>query len=79
MLHRPLMRDERLFSAQEIAEKLGVSTAAVYKAVSDGQLPVLRLGGRMLFSWPDVLEHLRASNHNTTHGQNHGGQNEGAH
>ena len=81
MLHRPLMQDERLYSASEVAEKLGVSAGAVYKAVSDGQLPALRLGGRILFSWPDVLSHLKAHNttHNTHHDQTTGGQTQDAH
>jgi excisionase family DNA binding protein len=42
---------ERLgYSAKEVADKLGLDTKTVYRAISMGQIPVLRVGNRQIIT-----------------------------
>ncbi len=40
--------DRRTLTVSECAKALGVSLGTMYKVVNDGQVPVLRLGKRLL-------------------------------
>lgn len=60
---------QRTYSAQEVADRLGISVSMVYKMVRTGELPCLRIGDRMIFNvavlaskWPDVFgDEVRAA------------------
>jgi excisionase family DNA binding protein len=44
---------ERLgYSAKEVADKLGLDTKTVYRAIAMGQIPVLRVGNRQIITAP---------------------------
>ena len=51
------------YSAQEVALRLGVSAACIYKAVAQGDLPSLRLRGRILIPREPLERLLRESGH----------------
>ncbi|HXT74372.1 MAG TPA: helix-turn-helix domain-containing protein [Candidatus Angelobacter sp.] len=58
-----------ILTPEELAEKLKVGISWVYeKSRARGKhngvpLPCLRLGRYLRFSWPDVVEWMRANNH----------------
>jgi len=51
---------ERLLSAKELAEKLGVHVNYVYGLAASGQLPSFRIGGTRRFRWSEVEAWLEA-------------------
>lgn len=44
----PLTGDRWAFSVTEVALRLGISRAHAYRMVATGELPAVRLGGRMV-------------------------------
>jgi excisionase family DNA binding protein len=53
---RPLIETERLvFTVAEAGELLGISRAFAYELVAHGELPVLRLGRRMVVPKASLL------------------------
>ena len=51
---------ERLWTAQEVAEYLGVHEKTVYRWKNQGGLPCSRLGNRLRFDPNDVLRWVSA-------------------
>ncbi len=49
---------KELLTVEELAERLKMSNSWVRLRVYDGTLPVIRLGRRIRFSWPDVCRSL---------------------
>jgi excisionase family DNA binding protein len=47
-----------LLTIAETRARLRVSRSTLHQAVKRGAIPCLRLGGRVLFSWPQVLAAL---------------------
>jgi excisionase family DNA binding protein len=60
---------ENLISAQEAAERLGVSFWTVYRLARNGQLASIRLGRRRLFAEEDLERLIRDTRNarETTH------------
>jgi excisionase family DNA binding protein len=52
---------ERLLSVREARDVLGISAAMFYKLVSQGELPVVKLGERTLFRPSDIDELVERS------------------
>lgn len=50
---------ERLLTAKELADKLGVHSNYVYALATSGQLPSFRIGGNRRFSWSEVNAWLK--------------------
>lgn len=48
------MSDDRLLTAAEVAERLGVPETWVYRAARSGKLPSVKLGHYVRFRWSDV-------------------------
>jgi len=46
----------KLLKSQEVAEKLGVSKSYVYQLISNGELPVVRLGEKAIRIRPEDLD-----------------------
>lgn len=54
---------ETLLTPEQVADRLQVSRKTVYRWISAGDLPALKLGGRTIrVSWPDVLAMIRHQN-----------------
>lgn len=49
---------ERLLTADEVAERLGIHPKTIYLAARTGKLPCRRLGGAVRFVWSEVDEAL---------------------
>jgi excisionase family DNA binding protein len=50
-----------IYSADEVAELLGVNRKTIYEAASRGDIPHRRLGRRLIFERGSVLAWLRQS------------------
>ena len=55
------MSDCKLLSIPEAAERIGVSRASLYRAVNNGLLPLVKIGGRSLVDPTDLTALVNAS------------------
>ena len=50
-----------LLTIDQLSERLGVCTRTARNLMRKGQIPVIRLSGKLLrFSWRSVMEHLES-------------------
>lgn len=49
-----------LWNVREAAKALNLSTVSVYRMASEGALPVVRIGGRVLFAPKDIHAYVRS-------------------
>jgi excisionase family DNA binding protein len=49
------------YEVPELAEQLGISRNSLYKAIKRGQVPCIRLGGRIILPRPAIDEWLRSA------------------
>ena len=49
-----------LLDVRELAQRLDVTEATVYRLTSEGKLPALRVGRLIRFEWASVLEAMAA-------------------
>lgn len=54
------VKDRATITVEEAGELLGLSRGAAYRAANSGQIPVLRLGRRLVVSVPALLTMLSA-------------------
>ncbi len=52
------MRDEKLADVPEVADYLGVTRGWVYQKAASGELPSMRIGRYVKFSWPAIKAYL---------------------
>lgn len=50
---------ERLLTVPEVLGKLRVSRKTLYDHIRQKKIPAIKLGRRVLFCWPDVLDSLK--------------------
>jgi excisionase family DNA binding protein len=50
--------DVEMIDAKELAARLGVRRAHIYRLVELGKLPAYKVGRYLRFPWPDILDHL---------------------
>ena len=53
-----------LITPNELRERLSLSKATLYKWVSEGKIPVIRLSGLLRFRYSDVLKKFEDDNNN---------------
>jgi excisionase family DNA binding protein len=49
-----------LWNVREAARALSLSTVSVYRMASEGALPAVRIGGRVLFAPMDIQAYIRS-------------------
>jgi excisionase family DNA binding protein len=54
----PRLRGRATVTVEEAAKLLGISRAPAYRAVKAGQIPAIRVGGRLLVPVPKLLAML---------------------
>jgi len=50
-----------MIDAQELAKRLGVRRAHIYRLTELGKLPAYRVGRYLRYPWPEILRHLTDS------------------
>ncbi len=60
-----LANRRRLYTRVELSVAIGVSVAKIDTMLRDGELPVIRIGRKVLFDVPTVLDHLATKTQET--------------
>ena len=56
-----MMKSREVFNVDEVSKTLGISRASAYKAIHSGEIPSIRIGGRLLVPRAALKGLLRAS------------------
>lgn len=62
----------KLLSPSEVCEELGEESAVVYRKLSSGEIPSLRLGHALKVRWSDLQEYVKGQQHLHFLGQDNG-------
>lgn len=54
-----MLKDEHLWTVEDAAKYLGVTTQTVYKWVKKGEIPAIRVNRFLRFSQSEIDEHLK--------------------
>ena len=58
---------EKLLTIQEVAELLNLSVPTIYSKVSKGELPVMKFGKKLYFSYLEILAFLKQGRKKTNY------------
>ena len=62
----------KLLSPSEVCEELGEESAVIYRKLSSGEIPSLRLGHALKVRWADLQEYVKGQQHLHFLGQDNG-------
>lgn len=70
--HQDNQENLRLLSPQQVCRELGADTGSVYRKLSSGEIPSLRLGHAVKVRWADLEEYMKDQRRHRSPGEGNG-------